>query len=397
MSMNQEPLSYLSQKRIVELAQTLVAIPSTTGNEQRIADWTVNFLQGLNFDAVQRLPVEEAGDTVIGWIDGPADGPVLMLNFHLDTFDAFASWQTPPFTPTIVGDRLYGLGTHDMKGGAACLLAAVEAVVKSRVKLGGKLIVSATSDEENWSRGAHALINSGFLAGCSACLVPEPSTTGTLTIGQRGRHVFHLRFYGRTIHAAFGRGINAVTDAAKVAVLLADPAAVDLGYNADFNLPGSLAVIGLHGGGTLILVPEVADLYIDRHLLPGQTVTDAAAQLHAVVAQAGIEGRYELTWDERPTPAPGPFLVPRESRFVQIVKRNLEQEQGNPVRFVLARSVADTSHFAFHGQIPTLICGPDGGNTCEANEYLQLSSLLPIARTYVRTVLEFLGEQHYNG
>lgn len=391
--MKPEPHTLLNTERIVELTQTLVAIPSVTGNEQGLADWLVDFLQTRGASAVHRLPVDEAGDTVIGWWDGPAASPVLMLNFHLDTFAAFADWQTPPFTPTIVGDRLYGLGSHDMKGGAACLLAAVEAIVQSGVKLGGKLIVSATSDEENWSRGAHALINSGLLAGCTACLVPEPCATGALTIGQRGRHVFHLRFYGRTIHAAFGRGINAVTDAAKVAVLLADPAAVDLGYNADFDLPGSLNVIGLQGGGTLILVPELADLYIDRHLLPGQTVAEAAAQLHAVVAQAGIAGCYELTWDERPTPAPGPFLVSPASSFVQTVKRNLEHEQGRPVRFVLGRSVADTSHFAFHGQIPTLICGPDGGNTCEANEYVQISSLLPIARTYVRTVMDFLGDQ----
>lgn len=389
--MNPDPISLLTTQRIVELTHTLVAIPSVTGHEQALADWLVNFLQTNGASAVHRLRVEEAGDTVIGWWDGSADGPVLMLNFHLDTFDVFAGWQTPPLTPTIVGDRLYGLGAHDMKGGAACLLAAVEALVQSGVNLGGKLIVSATSDEENWSRGAHALINSGLLAGCSACLVPEPCATGALTIGQRGRHVFHLRFYGRTIHAAFGRGVNAVADAAKVAALLHDPTAVDLGYNPDFNLPGSLTVIGLHGGGTLILVPEQADLYLDRHILPGQTVAEAAEQIRRVVAQAQIEGRYELTWDERPTPAPGPFLVPPASNFVQIVKRNLEQEQGVPVRFVMGRSVADTSHFAFHGQIPTLICGPDGGNTCEANEYVQISSLLPIARTYVRTVLDLLG------
>lgn len=262
----------------------------------------------------------------------------------------------------------------------------------SSVKLGGKLIVSATSDEENWSRGAHALIKSGWIDGCDYCLVPEPSDAGTLTIGQRGRHVFRLQFFGRTIHAAFGRGINAVADAAKVAARLHDPASVDLGYHPDFDLPGSLCVIGLHGGGTLILVPEYAELFIDRHILPGQTVAAAAAQIRAVVEQAGIESRYELSWDERPTPAPGPFLVSPDSDFVKTVKQHLEAEQGKPVCFVLGRSVADTSHIAVHGGIPTLICGPQGGNTCEANEYVQISSLLPTARVYVQSVLALLGK-----
>ncbi|MBU6333888.1 MAG: M20/M25/M40 family metallo-hydrolase [Chloroflexi bacterium] len=389
--MHREPLARLSHARLVELTETLVAIPSVTGNEQAMADWLAAFLHTNRASMVQRLAVPEAGDTVFGRWDGPADGPVLMLNLHLDTFDAFAGWQTPPFTPTTIGDRLYGLGAHDMKGGAACLLAAVEAVIRSGVPLGGTLIVSGTSDEENWSRGAHALLDSGLLARCGACLVPEPSATGTLTIGQRGRHVFRIRLHGQSMHAAFGRGINAVSDAARIAALLADPAAVELGYDPAFDLSGSLCVIGLHGGGTLIVVPEAADLFIDRHLLPGQTVADAAAQLHAVVAQAGIEGHYALTWDERPTPAPGAFLVPPGSPLVQLVQRHLEAEHGGPVRLVLGRSVADTSHFAVHGGIPTLICGPDGGNTCMANEYVQLSTLLPIARTYVRTIIDYLG------
>jgi len=61
------------------------------------------------------------------------------------------------------------------------------------------------------------------------------------------------------------------------------------------------------------------------------------------------------------------------------------------VGLILGRSVADTNHFAVHGGVPTIICGPSGGNTCEANEYVELSSLPAIARTYVRSVLDLLG------
>ncbi len=55
--------------------------------------------------------------------------------------------------------------------------------------------------------------------------------------------------------------------------------AVDLGWNADFGMSGSLCVIGLHGGGTMILVPELAKLYIDRHILPGETREQATRQI----------------------------------------------------------------------------------------------------------------------
>jgi acetylornithine deacetylase/succinyl-diaminopimelate desuccinylase-like protein len=384
------PNDLLSTARLSDLAQALVAIRSVTGEEQRIADFVHGFLRDLGLET-RRLPVEEAGDSVVGWLPGAATGPTLMLNFHLDTFDIFDGWETDPLTPTLADGRLYGLGSHDMKGGGACVLGAVEAIVRSGAQLGGRLLVSATSDEENWSRGAHALIHSGLLEGCIGALVPEPSAVGTLTIGQRGRHVFRLRFAGRTIHAAFGRGINAVADAARVAALLHDPATVDLGWSEAFQLSGSLCVIGLHGGGTMILVPERAELFIDRHILPGESAEHAAAQIRAVVERAGIESRWELDWDDRPTPAPGAFVVPPESRLVQVVREQLAREQGREIQLVLGRSVADTNHFAVHGGVPTLICGPQGGNTCEANEYLEVGSLLPTARAIAGSVVELLG------
>ena len=382
----------IQQARIVELTKTLVAIPSITGHEQALSDWIYNFFTSLGLQGVQRLPVDEAGDTVVGWIEGSrADGPTLLFTFHMDTFAVFDGWQTDPFTPTQVGDRLYGLGTHDMKGGAACVLAAVEALVQSGVTLGGRLMIAATTDEENWSRGAHALIDSGLLDGCIGCLIPEPSAVGTLTVGARGRHVYRLAFRGRAAHSGYDSGVSALVDAARVVTALSEPGAVDLGYNATFDMIGSQCVIGFESGGQLVLVPERADVYIDRFTLPGETAESVADQIRRVVDATGILGQYTLTWDERPTPAPAPYVVPIDSRLVQSVSTHLANEQKREIRYVLARSVADTNHLAVHGRVPTLICGPDGGNTCEANEYVQLDSLTAIARTYMNAALELLA------
>jgi succinyl-diaminopimelate desuccinylase len=384
----------IDEARLLELAETLVSIPSVTNNENEISDWIYDHFKSLGLEGVVRLPVEESGDTVAGWIEGPSDGPTLMFNFHMDTFAAFESWETEPFKPTQKGDRLYGVGTHDMKGGAACLLGAIEALIESGVELGGRLLVTATSDEENWSRGAHALITAGLLEDCDYCMVPEPSSPGEITIGQRGRHVFHLTFRGRTAHAAYGGGVNAAVDAARAVVSISEPGVIDLGYDEDFGMGGNLAVIGLHGGGTLILVPELAEVYIDRHILPGETAEGAAEQIRAAIKRAGIESFYKVSWDERPTPAPPSFIVPRDSVFVQTLKMNLERETGWDVGFVLGRSVADTNHIAVHGGVPTVILGPTGGNTCEANEYVNVSSLAPVARTYVRSALNLLGTKN---
>ena len=109
-----------------------------------------------------------------------------------------------------------------MKAGGACILGALEAIVQSGTKLGGRLYIVATTDEENWSRGAHEVIKSGLLKECICGLNPEPTARGEVRIGQRGRHVFHLTLKGKTIQASYDHdeGINAVVDAAKLVTAL---------------------------------------------------------------------------------------------------------------------------------------------------------------------------------
>ena len=388
------PQDLITTERIVELMSEMVAIKAFSGEEQPMAEWVADFLTQLGVDDLHRLAVEESGESVVGVINKNGQGPAMLLNFHLDTFPEFAGWETPPFEVVQKENRLYGLGTHDMKGGAACLLAAVEALMKSDVPLKGKLVIAATSDEEDWSRGAHALVASGLIEDCEYCLIPEPSRPGTLTVGARGRHVYRLLFLGKTVHSAYGGGINAVVDAAKVATELDKMHRSEFGYNEEFDLHGTQCVIGLKGGSTMVLMPERAELFIDRFLLPGQTQEWAEVQIRAAVERAGIAGRYELFVDERPTPAPTPYAVPSDSRFVTTVRQILAEETGvtsEDIRLDLARSVADTNHIAVYGGVPTMICGPLGGNTCETNEYVLIDSMAPVAKTYLRSVLALIG------
>jgi len=384
------PLDNITRERIVELTKTLVEIPSETGKEQKIVDWLENYFKNLELSDVTRLPVEDAGDTIYAVLKGE-DGPKMMLNFHIDTFDAFEGWKTDPFKAIEKDGRIYGLGAHDMKGGAACALSAVEAIIKSGVRLKGDLIISGTSDEEYWSRGVHELIKTGILQDCKYCIVPEPAAHATILIGQRGRHVFKLRFFGSSVSAAYDEGINAVVDASKVVTEFEKHKPNGFGYMPEYNIRGTLCVTGLHSGGDKIYVPELAEVTVDRHILPGQSVEEAAQQIRQIIVDADISGKYEISWDERPTPAPTSYITPPDSDLVQIAKRSLEKELAQDVRLALARSVADTNHIAVYGGVPTIIMGPSGGNTCEANEWVDKDSLLQITRAITRTVIELIG------
>ena len=58
--------------------------------------------------------------------------------------------------------------------------------------------------------------------------------------------------------------------------------------------------------------------------------------------------------------------------------------------FTLVMSVADTNHRAVHGGVPTILMGPTGGNTCEANEWIDKDSLPLVSRAILGMVLDLL-------
>ncbi|MCB0000589.1 MAG: hypothetical protein KDE56_32715, partial [Anaerolineales bacterium] len=86
------PVDLIRKERLLDLTQQLVAIPSVTNHEQAIADWMADHFRRLGLSGVRRLPVAESGDSVVGYIDGPADKPAMLLNFHMDTFGVFDGW-----------------------------------------------------------------------------------------------------------------------------------------------------------------------------------------------------------------------------------------------------------------------------------------------------------------
>lgn len=396
--------SSITRGRVTELIEGLVAIPSVTGNERALGDMLHGYFGEIGLAGIHRIPVEDSGDTLAVRIpgrgngngtsrndhgNGRGNGRAFMLNFHQDTFDACDGWETDPWSPVVIDGCMYGLGAHDMKAGAAAVLSAVEAIVRSGAELAGDLIVSATTDEENWSRGAHALIDSGLLEGCEGCLIPEPTPPGRLRIGSRGRHVIKIDLAGRTAHAAYtGEGVNAVQDAAKIITALDR---IELGWNEEYDLGGTICVIEISGGRNIILVPERAQVVLDRHILPGQTIDEAAKDIEALIRSLSIASDWRVTWDDRPTPAPAPYIVDPGSKFVHSTRKRVEEQLGRPVRYALARSVADTNHFAVTGGIPTLVYGPDGGNTCQANEFVHIESTLRVARAYCGIVIDMLG------
>src|SRR5262245_4836742 len=165
---------------------------------------------------------------------GSGGGRSLLLSGHIDTVPrGSARWSRDPFRAAIEGNRLYGLGSNDMKGGIAATLVAVEALKEVGAALRGDLLVETIVDEE--FGGVNGTL-AGRLRGhnADAAIITEPSQQ-MICPAQMGGRIAHI-----TLHAAHSGILSEGAPAAAIADQLYDV----LGRNKDFanqrkgNKPG---------------------------------------------------------------------------------------------------------------------------------------------------------------
>jgi len=132
---------------LVRFTQRLVRMPSYSLEEETVADRVESQLEVLAYDLVFR---DNAGN-VIGIVVGSDEGPVVLLNSHMDTVRPGdeASWTGSPFSGRVKGGRIHGLGASDCKGGLAAQVYAGHVLARSVLSLHGTLVVAATVAEEN--------------------------------------------------------------------------------------------------------------------------------------------------------------------------------------------------------------------------------------------------------
>ncbi len=101
----------------VELLKRLIATPSVSRDEAKAADVMEEAMRGYGF-----APERIGNNLIIRSAEWDDSKPTILLNAHIDTVKPVSTWTRDPFTPTMEGDRLYGLGANDCGGGLVSLL-----------------------------------------------------------------------------------------------------------------------------------------------------------------------------------------------------------------------------------------------------------------------------------
>jgi len=248
---------------VISLTQKLIQFNTINppGNEEDIAKYIGAILTKNGF-IVDYPKYAEGRLNVIATKELSESVDPIVLTGHLDVVPlGAATWSVDPLAGEIIGEKLYGRGSTDMKAGvAAMIVAAIESFDKNPPKGGVKLIL--TADEELGCHGAKHLRDNDYKIGnASAIIVGEP-TSNTPWIGHKGGLYLTAKTNGITAHSSMPElGDNAIYKAARAITKIEK-----LKFNAEEDhLLGypTINVGKIDGGLNLNSVPDKAEFTID--------------------------------------------------------------------------------------------------------------------------------------
>ena len=194
------------------LAVQLLKIPSVTPDDKGCNQLMMDRLEAIGF----KCEVMRFGDVNNFWARLGDIDPVICFAGHTDVVPTGpeASWQSPPFTPTLKDGMLYARGAADMKGSLAAMITACENFSAHCKATGsqpkGSIAFLITGDEEGAAiNGTRKVIETLQARDekITYCIVGEPSSTETLgdvvKIGRRGSLHGLLSVHGVQGHVAY--------------------------------------------------------------------------------------------------------------------------------------------------------------------------------------------------
>ncbi|TYC78833.1 M20 family metallopeptidase [Stappia sp. BW2] len=203
----------LNSEDILQGLLTWVGIDTPTGSVENIArliDLIAADLSPLG-PTLERVPGRDGmGDHLIARFSG-GPGPGVLISSHIDTVCSPGSVALRR-----EGDRQYGPGIADMKGGGYLAFCAMRAIRAAGIDLPGPVTLLYNSDEEIGSPTSHELIQTEARRH-GAALIPEPARGDEVITFRKGRAKYTLDFLGREAHAgsAFADGRSAILQMAR--------------------------------------------------------------------------------------------------------------------------------------------------------------------------------------
>ncbi len=337
---------------LMTLTADLINVPSESFNEAQLAHWLHAELSGI-----EGLEVIRVGDNIVARTNLDRKYRVA-IGGHLDTVPA-----NDNATARFEGDRLYGLGASDMKGGIAVMIELARNVTEPAVDV--TYVFYAREEvalEHNGLRELFAEIPEYLEA--DVALLGEP-TGAVVEAGCQGTMRAEVTLRGQRAHTARPwMGVNAIH---RMGELLQ---ALDSYEHREPVLDGctyreAMQAVFVQGGVAGNVVPDAATVTINHRFAPDRTTEEAEAHMREVVEPFMNEGdTFEMV---DISPAAKPDL--RHPLMASLIGRN-----NLVVRAKLGWT--DVAFFAERG-VPAVNFGPGEATLAHTkNEYLEATQLV---------------------
>lgn len=337
---------------LAELTAELINTPSESGHEELLADRVE-----LALAKFAHLSVTRVENTVIAQTQ-QHKGERIILGGHLDTVPANENLPS-----RLEGNRLYGLGACDMKGGVAISLKLAAELARPNRDITYLFYECEEVDSARNGLAKLAKSDPELLAGDFAILM-EPSNAG-IEAGCQGSLRFELQVPGQRAHSARSwMGSNAIHNAAPILNLLADyqPRVVEVD---GLEYLEGLNAVGIQGGVAGNVIPDSTVVTINYRYAPARSASEAVAYVTELFAG------FDLTVVDNASGALPGLTEPAAATFVQQVGQEPQPKFG----------WTDVARFSALG-IPAVNFGP--GNPALAHhkdEYVDLAELDSVYRS----------------
>src|SRR5271168_404811 len=379
----------------VAIARDLVRCRSVTPEE----GGELSFLQGLleraGF-AVHRAVFAEPGTAPVDNLYARIGlaKPNLVFAGHTDVVPAGneAAWSHPPFAGEVAGDKLFGRGAVDMKGGIACFVAAALDYLDAHSgKPKGSISLLITGDEESVAvNGTIKLLQWAASRGekFDHCLLGEPSNVevvgDTIKAGRRGSLNGTLIVRGRQGHVAYpDRADNPIRGL--VTLIAALQAPLDQG-SAHFDASNLEFTSVDVGNPTVNLVPGEARArfnirYNDRH---SQATLRALIEERAQTAAAGGV-RFAIDWP----PSNADVFVTKPGPFTDLAIAAIAEVTGRKPKLSTTGGTSDARFIKDY--CPVLEFGLVGQTMHAVDERAPVTDLVALTAVYRRIIEKYFG------
>lgn len=308
--------------------ETLLSIPSPSGQEDAVANYLIGQMTALGFDVGR----DQAGN-VVGTIGQPAAGHEIVLLGHMDTVPGLIPVREE-------AGRLHGRGAVDAKGPLA---AFVLAGARVQPYLNGlRVVVIGAVEEEAHGRGARHLARTRQAPDFT--IIGEPSDWQGVTLGYKGMLSFDYRLLQSGGHSAGETPGPAEKAVALWNNLMMYAAKQNNGRSGHFDT----------------LDPALRDFCTFSDGLNDGVTMNVVTRLPPGVEASGLQQRIQ-SWcngaQVRFYPSDPPFQAEKNTPLVRAMLRAIRAEGGRP-RFKLKTGTSDMNIVGPAWDCPIVAYGP---------------------------------------